>query len=332
MRVVGIYASLLAAAVMVSMPASAAPSDDSSGAVAAPDKKPVKGTRKKTPKKADAASIDGAAPTAAATTTPSTKKPRGKKPKKGAPAPEAAAAPTPVAAPVPEAPPPPVPEPVATTTLTAAEVPAKTEEKPVEAKVEAKQDDGMIEVHIDAPRAVSLEKRSAESTWAKVCESPCDTKVGMSDEYRIVGTNVNESTPFRIASNSGRVVLKVDPGTPGGQTRGLVTAIASGAVLAGGVVVMLVGMKHSGNADGELSQPTNDGALLAGGAMVFAGVIGGIVGTSWFVTNAHTGVEGNMGPTVDEKGRATARLPTWNAPKQTGVPAMTAVPVFSGTF
>ncbi len=334
MRVVGICASLLAAAqfVMVSTtPAFAAPNDAQTAATAPADKKPTKGTRKK-PKKTDAA-LDGAAPAAAAPLS-ATKKPRGKKPKKGAaaPAPEAVVAP----APAPE--PTPAPEPVATTTLTSAEVPAVEEKKDEKPAVEAKQDDGMVEVHIDSPRAVTLEKRSAESTWARACDAPCDVKLGVSDEYRMVGTDLNGSEPFHIDGSKGRVVLKVDPGTPGGQTRGLITTIASGALLAGGVVVILVGVKHHGNSDGELSQPHNDGALLAGGAMVFAGIVGGIIGTSWLVTNAHTGVDGDVSKGTDEKARpatlgvSASRQPTWNTPKVVGVPTATTVPLFTGSF
>ena len=187
----------------------------------------------------------------------------------------------------------------------------------------------MVEVHIDSPSAVTLEKRSAESTWQKACDAPCDVKLGVSDEYRMVGTDLNESLPFHIDGSKGKVVLKASPGTAGGRTRGLITTIASGAVLAGGVAVILVGVKHSGNADGELSQPTNDGALLAGGAMIFAGIVGGIVGTSWLVNNAHTGVEGDLGKPGSG---AAARQPVYGTPKQVGMPAFTTVPVLSGTF
>ena len=186
-------------------------------------------------------------------------------------------------------------------------------------------------MHIDSPRAVTLEKRSAESTWSRACDAPCDTKLGVSDEYRLVGSDLNASEPFRLDASKGKVVLTVDPGTSGGQTRGLITTIASGAVLAGGIVVMAVGVKKHGNADGELSQPTNDGALLAGGLMVFAGIVGGIVGTSWLVTNAHTQVEGDVGTAVST--RTASRQPTFTGPtKPAGAAAFTSVPLFSGSF
>lgn len=329
MRIVGICASVFAAHVlMLSTPAFAAPSDAQAATTAPADKKPAKAGRKKATKKADAVS-DGSSPMPAPAAAPTTKK-RGKKPTNAdavAATPDAplTPAPAPVAAPTP------VPESAtrtSTTSLTSADVPADT--KPAaDAKAEPKQEDGTVEVHIDSPSAVTLEKRSAESTWAKACDAPCDAKLGVSDEYRLVGTDLNESRPFHIDASKGKVTLNVTPGTSGGRTRGVVTTIGSGAVLAGGVVVILVGMKHHGDADGELSQPRNDAALLAGGAMVFAGIVGGIVGTSWIVNNAHTSVDGD----VRKAGSANAaRLPVFNTPKQVGMPALTTVPLLSGSF
>jgi hypothetical protein len=342
MRIVGICASLLAAAqfVMVSTPAFAAPADAQTATAAPADKKPSKGSRKKNPKKTEAtAPAADAAPVAPKAT--STKKVRGKKPKKGEMAP-AAAAPAPEATPAPAPAPAPAAVPVGTTTLTQADVPVKAEDKSdkPEAKAEAKPEetkqDGMVEVHIDSPRAVTLEKRNAETNWARACDAPCDVKLGVSDEYRMVGEGLNESQPFHIDGSKGRVVLKVDPGTPGGQTRGLITTIGAGAALVGGIAVIAVGVKKHGSVDGDLSQNRNDGALLAGGALIMAGVVGGIVGTSWLIGNASTGVDGDVTKKTNEKaapvGVTASRQPTWNSPNVVGVPSMTTVPVLTGSF
>jgi hypothetical protein len=198
--------------------------------------------------------------------------------------------------------------------------------------------DGMVDVHIDTPRAVRLEKR-AGSSWEMACYSPCDTRMAVTPEYRIVGDGLNDSEPFTLEASKGHVTLKVDPGTQGGQTRGVWTLIGSGAVLAGGAAVILLGAKKHTDAQGVLQQSSTN-SIFIGSSMMLAGVIGGLVGGSWYVQNAHTGVAGDVGHVTREKGQAKAttkkaaqldREPTWNAPS-IGAPAAVSVPFLTGTF
>src|SRR5262249_26409205 len=135
------------------------------------------------------------------TAKPKTAKP--KKPKKGDKKTETVDTTPPPA-------PPPADPPASTTTLTSATVPAPeatppappppadppppaVEDKPAPTEVA----DGMVEVHIESSTAVRLMKR-AGSSWETVCTSPCDTKVGVTPEYRIGGIGLNDSNPFTL--------------------------------------------------------------------------------------------------------------------------------------
>jgi hypothetical protein len=321
MRAAGLCASFFAAAQLVIVaPAYAGRQDDPNAASA--DTKPAKPSKKATTKK--------------------TAKP--KKPKKGDKKTETVDTTPPPA-------PPPADPPAATTTLSSATVPAAdptppapppppdppkpaVEDKPAPTEVA----DGMVEVHIESSTSVRLQKRVG-SSWEQVCSSPCDTKLGVTPQYRIAGIGLNDSEPFTLDASKGRVNLKVDPGTQSGQQRGLITLIGSGAVLAGGAAVIILAGRKGMDANNQLPQSSTN-AILIGSSMMLAGVIGGIVGGSWYVQNAHTGVSGDVGRTTREKGEAKAatkksaendRQPTWNTPTMPA-PAATTVPFLTGTF
>jgi hypothetical protein len=318
MRLGGFCLSVFAAAQIVvataPLPAFAAAQSDATPAADAKPQKPKKATKTRTAKP--------------------------KKPKKveKKPDPSADAAPPPADA-----------APASMTTTTAALVPAQDMAPPPPAEPKAPEPpkpapapvaeapaapaDGMIPIHIITERPVRLEKR-AGSGWELVCTSPCDTAVGVSPEYRIAGDGINPSEPFTLEGSHGYAKLKVDPGTPGGQTRGVWTMIGSGAVLAGGVAVIALGTNRHFDAQGNVPQGSIN-ALLAGSVMIAGAVVGGFVGGAWYVSNAHTQVTGNVGHATGEKtppkSVQAARAPTWNAP-QIGAPAATSVPFLSGTF
>lgn len=334
MRAFGLYASLLAAAqfVMVSTPAFASKSATSDATAASQsDPKPTKTPKRgKTPKPKADAKTD-----AATTPAPTTKKPRGKKPKKK-PEPVVAADPTPPPAPEPP-PPPPAPEPPPPPAPEPPKVAAE-EEKPADPP--APVDDGTVEVHIDSTRSVSLEKRTTGS-WEPVCAAPCDQKLAVTPEYRVVGDNVNPSEAFHLDGSKGSVTLKIDPGVQSSAAAGTWIALGSVAVLAGGVVVMAVGMNRHADSQGQLSQG-NSNAMIVGSTMALAGVVGGITGAALYFNNRQTGIAGDVIRTTNEKGAPAAdgkfnsasasRTPVWNTPKPDGMPAYVTVPVFAGTF
>jgi hypothetical protein len=217
--------------------------------------------------------------------------------------------------------------------------------KPADAKP-APSAEGTVQVHIESPTPVSLEKRDG-ATWSHVCEAPCDTAVSTSAEYRIMGTDLNESKAFMIDGSKGKVTLNVRPGYHQRAQQGMYVAIAGGVLLVGGILTIAIGSDgktpFSGDSDTHLG---NTNTIFIGSALILAGVCGGILGGAWMIDNAHTRVGGDVikqnAPPSDQtpagpvetkfQFQTSKREPTWNAPKVVGMPAAVTVPFLSRTF
>lgn len=213
--------------------------------------------------------------------------------------------------------------------------------------------DGNVEVHIDSPQAVSLEKReSGSQKWEFVCTSPCDQRQSVGFEYRIVGTDLNESHPFTLDGSAGKVVLKVTPGVHNKAETGKWILIGGGVLAVGGVLVLILGSSAKADSTGVINQ-ANSNTIFLGSTMLLAGLGGAVFGGSWFVNNSHTGVDGDIMRTTNEKPApggapggvkgefklstsnkvdAPSRTPVYNTPKTSGLPAFLSVPVFGTTF
>ena len=84
-----------------------------------------------------------------------------------------------------------------------------------------------VSVHIESPDPVELEVQH-DNEWTSVCTSPCDREISTKDNYRINGSGVRASKPFRIQS-PGTVKLDVDPASSSGHVIGIVLVV-TGAV------------------------------------------------------------------------------------------------------
>ena len=203
--------------------------------------------------------------------------------------------------------------------------------------------DGTVLVHIDAPQAVSLERRQGQSqNWEHVCVSPCDERASVSAEYRVLGTDLNASKPFMLDATKGKVVLTVRPGYHQKAETGFWVLVGGGAAVVIGTAVILLGTDTAAasSADGE-THIGNTNALFTGSLFLIAGLSGGILGGSWLLENAHTRVNGDVARPTPEKGGApgaefkfstSSRQPVFSLPKTTGMPSVTSVPLLSGKF
>jgi hypothetical protein len=199
--------------------------------------------------------------------------------------------------------------------------------------------DGTVEVHIDSPQTVSLERREG-ATWQHVCVSPCDQRLSVSGEYRILGTDLNESKAFMLDSTKGKVVLYVAPGYHNTAQQGLWIAVGSGAVLVGGILTILLGSdgKTPFNADGQ-THLGNTNAIFAGSVLILAGVCGGILGSAWLYDNSHTRVGGDVAkaPPASEPAPPGGPVETkfqfqTSKREPSGLPAVMSVPILSRSF
>jgi hypothetical protein len=192
--------------------------------------------------------------------------------------------------------------------------------------------DGTLLVHLDSPSPVSLEHRSAQSAWEHVCDSPCDQRLPVGDEYRIVGgADVNESNPFVLDSAKGdRAVLYVAPGSKSRQKIGTGILITGAVLFVGGIVGGLLAscpsctFQANGTTDNQ-----NFLAIGIGTGIAVVGLSGGIFGAAWMVDNAHSRVSGAVQAAPPARG---ANDPAYVTGLRAPMPGMTQalnVPLFS---
>lgn len=98
-----------------------------------------------------------------------------------------------------------------------------------------------VSVHIDTPEPVELQMQQGDE-WIPVCSSPCDRVVSTTNLYRIDGSGVRTSKPFRIMGN-GKVRLDVEPTSSANHAIGVVVVVTGGVGLvpAVGVTAAVVG-------------------------------------------------------------------------------------------
>jgi hypothetical protein len=155
--------------------------------------------------------------------------------------------------------------------------------------------DGTLLVHIDSPQKVSLERRSSPSAaWEHACESPCDGRLPVGDQYRIVGTGMNDSNPFTLDGSKGdRAVLLVAPGTKQKAAIGEGLLIGGAVLLVGAVVFGAIGACPSCTfqANGT-TDTTNTDVIGAATGLAVIGLATGVFGAAWWVDNSHSRVSG----------------------------------------
>jgi hypothetical protein len=167
----------------------------------------------------------------------------------------------------------------------------------VSTSVTVPSSDGTLLVHIDSPSKVTLERRTSPSaSWEHACESPCDGRLPVGDQYRIVGTGINESNVFTLDGTKGdRAVLLVAPGTEQKAKIGEGLLIGAGIVLVGSVVFGFAAScpscTFSVNTGGQ-SNTTNFDVIGAATGLAVLSVATGIFGAAWWVDNQHSRVSG----------------------------------------
>ncbi len=170
---------------------------------------------------------------------------------------------------------------------------------------------------------MSLEKRSTPgSAWEHVCNSPCDVPTTTTEEYRVLGENLNDSKPFVLDASQGeKITLDVSPGVHNKAALGG-WVVAGGAVLAvGGIVTLVAGSKSNYVAgdNGTGTPNSNTDWIFVGSGLLLAGVVAGLTGGALMYDNAHTKVDGAIGAVPDQKTDVKAqvqvtaqRLPQWH--------------------
>jgi hypothetical protein len=154
---------------------------------------------------------------------------------------------------------------------------------------------GWVTLHVDSPSPVSVEKRAdANAAWEHVCESPCDQHVPVDAQYRVTGTDVNESKEFQLHPRGDTATVKVTPGSPGKARTGWIILAAGGVVGTAGIIINAVGTQQGsiGGASGTTTDNSRTDFYFVGTTLMVVGALGAIYGGSMVLDNHHSKVEG----------------------------------------
>ena len=142
-------------------------------------------------------------------------------------------------------------------------------------------------VHVDADRAIELliaepDPDSDAPRWRRVCSAPCDIPLPIQATYRLDGTGVRTTLPFRLAGRPGeRVVVTVATASTGAFVGGTILEIA-GFVTAGvGALVTVVSLfagAYDPDAPPGGHKKADTEALVAGASVLFVGAIAAAAG------------------------------------------------------
>lgn len=210
----------------------------------------------------------------------------------------------------------------------------------------------MVEVRIEAPEPVDLEVRGLND-WEKVCTSPCNKALSTKEQYRINGSGLRASTPFRIAPGSAQKI-EVEPHSSTAMGAAIVVVVigslglvpvlavtvAFGVVMLASVILIcpLVQLAPKETYGGCLGDIASDVGQYYGKPYVWipavAGLgmagIGGIVLASTPKSGVRMSPLGTAPPAPQPATWRLPELPDRNAelPKMSGV----VFPLVSGTF
>jgi hypothetical protein len=142
------------------------------------------------------------------------------------------------------------------------------------------QQHGAVLVHVDAPEAVDLQRRTGEKypPFEIVCTSPCDTLVPAEGDYRVTNDTIRTSRRFRLPDGAGRTTIRVEPSSSIAFAGGIMLASLGVVAVGTGLLLAIAGGAGGTPANGTA---TNDSwrvpvayTLGVGGAVaVFGGLV-----------------------------------------------------------
>jgi hypothetical protein len=192
--------------------------------------------------------------------------------------------------------------------------------------------EGTVVVHINSPAKVNLERRGAvNAPWEFACEAPCDQRLPATDQYRIVGTNLNESDAFYLdAAKGDKLTLEVAPGEKNKQKIGLWVLIGGAVFFVAGAIVIAAGSSNQFDQDGTLSSSRSN-ALAGGVTLMLVGVTGAIFGGAWMWGNSRSHVGGDTMAPAPVRGSLPSVVNT-GMRMPTVAPVAFSIPVLAGSF
>lgn len=194
-------------------------------------------------------------------------------------------------------------------------------------RAEAEVRAGKIFVTLDSPSDVVLERQSG-SEWVTVCTGTCGEMLPLDGYYRVNGSGIRDSKPFRLEGAPGdRLTISASTGSAAAYDAGIVLTVTGGLGLATAGWILYYELLNSiDDHYGDAQKGTTFGLEL--------GVASAIVTTIGIVF-----IAGNPPSTTTQHvgGRAATAAasppaPTWHTRDFRGLPSASTVPIFSSTF
>jgi len=185
-------------------------------------------------------------------------------------------------------------------------------------------------LHVKSPdRVVAIER---EDTGEVVCTSPCNKEVPATVRYRVGG--YHPSNAFVLEGHGGRAKISVAAATKRDFVTGAAVLGTGGALVLGGVLALALGYASQGNvpgAEGVVTDTTYSDTMIAGTALVVAGVTAGIWGGATLASNLKSSVTGNVLKAPPARGSAQPPRTT-AATELRSVGPTFFMPLFGGVF
>jgi hypothetical protein len=211
---------------------------------------------------------------------------------------------------------------VASTFVIAAAPRARAQQGPPEATV-----------HVGTP-GVTLELRpNADHAWQVGCVAPCDVRVPVLYEYRIAGSGVQPSKPFRITA--AKVDISADPGSRGVHTAGVAADIIGGLAIVGWFFYIIIGTANDASGSNDAGHALKDRATDGIGLTLILGGVGlSIAGAIMQAATETEVTQRALIPVVHPVQPGAARTPVWRdaSAMEKSAPAAVTVPVLSFRF
>jgi len=129
-----------------------------------------------------------------------------------------------------------------------------------------------------------------DSDWTVVCRASCDRDLPLAYEYRINGSNVRTSEPFRLQAQPGqRLTLEVNASSESAHSVGIVLVAASPILLATGFFYVVAGsLGGAVGCDPGQTCNGNSTATTGGAVLMGTGLVALIAGIALIASNGST--------------------------------------------
>ncbi|NUP09274.1 MAG: hypothetical protein HOW73_24750 [Polyangiaceae bacterium] len=159
-------------------------------------------------------------------------------------------------------------------------------EAPIPEEEPAPSGPGVVRVHIESEEPVTLYERGATTVFGvgryvaavtqvrAVCESPCDKVIDGSrgQQFFIGGTDIPESSTFKLRDRTGDTNVDVSPGNRGQRTAGVWMTIIGATGVAAGAATLPLGFADLGSGEDDTLKIAGGVSLGAGAALLASGI------------------------------------------------------------